>query len=83
MFSNKGQIQRSHVSNCQPYRLISHFRDKDRPNTFYLPILKPNRYKYYVSLQGTSREKFNLNIYQTCNHIGENLIFATRVIPIL
>jgi len=74
----KGQIQPSHLLNLQPYRLISHFHDKYHPKTFYLPDLK-----YHASLQGTSRDKFNINIYQTCNHIGENLIFTTRVIAIL
>ena len=80
MFRIKGQVQTSHLSNLQPYRLISHLCDKGHPNTFYLPNLKPNsfylpnlkpnRYKYHVSYQGSSRDKFILHIYQTSNHIG-------------
>ena len=69
MFQIKGQVQPSHLSNLQPYRLISHLRDNGQPNTFYLPNLKSNRYKYHVSRQGTSRDKFILHIYQTSNHI--------------
>jgi len=45
MFQIKGQVQPSHLSNLQPYRLISHLCDKGHPNTFYLPNLKPNKYK--------------------------------------
>ena len=67
MFQIKGQVQPSHLSNLQPYRLISHLRDKCQPNTFYLPDLKPNRYKSHVSRQRSSRDKFILHIYQTSN----------------
>ena len=49
MFQIKGQVQPSYLSNFNPYRLISHLRDNGQPNTFYLPNLKPNRYKYHVS----------------------------------
>jgi len=70
MFRIKGQVQPSHLSNLQPYRLISHLRAKGHPNTFYLPNLKPNRYEYLVSRQGSSRDKFIHHIYQTSNHIG-------------
>ena len=50
-------------------RLKSRFRDKGHPNIFYLPYIKPNRFKYYLTHQGTSRDQFKLPIYQTCNHI--------------
>jgi len=83
MVQIKGQVQPSHLSNLQPYRLISHLRDKGHPNTFYLPNLKQNRCKYHVSRQGSSRDQFVLLIYQFPNHIGYNLIIATRVISIL
>ena len=49
-------------------------------NTFILPNRKPNRFTYHVSHQGTSRHKFKLRIYQTSKHLGQNLIFASRVI---
>ena len=47
------------------YRLKSCFRDKGHPDTFYLPNLNPNRFKYYATHQGTSRDMLNLHIYQT------------------
>jgi len=72
----------SYLSKMKPYRLKSCFRDKGHPYTFYLPNLKPNRFKYYATHQGASRDKLTLYIYQTFNHICYNLIFATRVIPI-
>jgi len=37
----------------KPYKLKSCFRDKGHPYTFYLPNLNPNRFKYYVTHQGT------------------------------
>jgi len=70
MFQIKRQFQPSHLSNFQPYRLISLFCDKGHPITLYLPNLEPNRFKYHASQQGTSRDKLNLHIYQTCNHIS-------------
>ena len=64
-----GQVQPSYLSNMKSQRLKSRFRNKGHPNIFYLPYLKPNRFKYYVMHQGTSRDQFKLPIYQTCNHI--------------
>jgi len=79
----EGQVKPSYLSNMKPSRLKSCFRDKGHPYTFYLPNLNPNRFKYYATHQGASRDKLPLHIYQTFNHICYNLIFATRVIPIL
>jgi len=76
-------VKPSYLSNMKPYRLKSCFRDKGHPYTFYLPNLNPNRFKYYATHQGTSRDKLTLHIYQNFHHICYNLIFATRVIPIL
>jgi len=67
----------------KPYRLKSGFRDNGHPYTFYSLNLNPKRFKYYATRQGASRDKLTLHIYQTFNHICYNLIFATRVIPIL
>jgi len=76
-------VKPSYLSNMKPYRLKYCFRDKVHPYTFYLPNLNPNRFKYYATHQGASRDKLTLHIYQTFNHICYNLIFTTRVNPIL
>jgi len=52
MFSIKGQIQPSHLSNLQQYRLISYFRDMDHPNTFYLPNLEQNSSNITFRIKG-------------------------------
>ena len=82
---------KGHRGTCQTFIFIKHetyklkscFRDKGHPYTFYLPNLNPNRFKYYATHQGASRDKLTLHIYQPFNHICYNLIFATRVIPVL
>ena len=73
----------SYLSNMKPYKLKCCFRDKGHPYTFYLPNLNPNRFKYYATHQRASRDKLTLHIYETFNNICYNLIFVTRVIPIL
>jgi hypothetical protein len=42
----------------------------EKKHVFNLPNLKQNRFKYHVSHKGIYRDKFNLHIYQTSNHIG-------------
>jgi len=62
------------------YRLKYNFQDNGHSFTLTLPNTKPNRFRISSF---KSRDKFNLPIYQTCKHLGQNLVFATRVISIL
>ena len=55
------------------YRLKYNFQDNGHSFTLTLPNTKPNRFRISSF---KSRDKFNLPIYQTCKHIGKNLIFA-------
>ena len=55
-----GHVQPSHLSNFVTMQTKISFLRRGHPNTLYLPNLKPNRSKYYVTHQGTLRDKFKL-----------------------
>ena len=57
----EGHCQPSYLSNFKPYRLQSHFHDKG----FHFTLFKTKQ--VHISFF-KSRDKFNLLIYQTCNH---------------
>ena len=96
-FSRQGTFQYFHFTEYETKQTIISFSRQRHSSTFILPQSKPNTFEtnsfqYFhfteYKIKRThiscfaSRDKFKLLIYQTCRHIDQNLIFATRVNPI-